>query len=214
MRISDLSRRTGVPVATIKFYLRDRLLPPGKPIGRNQAEYGEAHLRRLRLIRAFTNIAHLDLSTVRELLTSIEDERIPIGGLYDVVNRAMLPDEPALPETEGVAQAHADVDAFLASLGWHLPPDAAGRKQLADVLAALQRLECECGVEYFTPYAAAAERLTLLELDLLPNGGSDAADRAPAVVRAVLLEAAFTAIRRLAQEHLVAQRFGKGPERG
>src|SRR6266540_3706180 len=38
MRISDLGRKSGVPIATIKFYLRERLLPQGKPTGRNQAE--------------------------------------------------------------------------------------------------------------------------------------------------------------------------------
>ena len=48
MRISDLSRQSGVPVATIKFYLREQLLPPGEPTGRNQAVYLDRHLRRSR----------------------------------------------------------------------------------------------------------------------------------------------------------------------
>lgn len=29
MRIGELSRRTGVPVPTIKYYVREGLLPPG-----------------------------------------------------------------------------------------------------------------------------------------------------------------------------------------
>src|SRR5256886_17599843 len=46
VRISDLSRQTGVPTATIKFYLREHLLPPGAMTARNQADYGSEHLRR------------------------------------------------------------------------------------------------------------------------------------------------------------------------
>jgi DNA-binding transcriptional MerR regulator len=208
MRISDLSRRTGVPVATIKFYLRERLLPPGTPTGRNQAEYGETHVRRLRLIRAFTGIGQLDLTTVRELLGAIEADHLSLPDLYDVVTQAISPAEPATGESGGVRRARADVDDFVGELGWQVDPAAAGRDRLAHVLATLQHLGCGCGVEFFKPYAAAAERLAVRELDLLPPDGKDA-DRAAAVVRTILLEVAFSALRRMAQEHHVALRFSR-----
>jgi DNA-binding transcriptional MerR regulator len=51
MRMAELSRASGIPVATIKFYLREQLLPAGERTGPNQSRYGEEHLRRLRLIR-------------------------------------------------------------------------------------------------------------------------------------------------------------------
>src|SRR4051812_64013 len=207
MRISDLSRQTGVPVATIKFYLRERLLPPGTPTGRNQALYGEAHLRRLRLIRAFTNIGQLDLSSVRELLTAIENERMPVRDLYETVDRAAHPAEPEANEADGIADARTDIDAFVEKLGWAVEPDAPSRQRLARVLAALKRLGCECGVEYFTPYAEAADQLAAQELDLLADDGV-VSDRAAAVVRTVLLDVAQAALRRMAQEHHLAQRFG------
>src|SRR6059058_1127651 len=98
MRISDLSRKSGVPVATIKFYLRQKLLPPGTPTGRNQAVYDDRHLRQLLLIRAFTNIAQLDLSSVRELLDAISDEQLSLPGLYQVTERALFTEPPAMPE--------------------------------------------------------------------------------------------------------------------
>jgi DNA-binding transcriptional MerR regulator len=44
MRISELSARSGISVPTIKFYLREGLLPPGSPRAVNQADYGEPHL--------------------------------------------------------------------------------------------------------------------------------------------------------------------------
>ena len=52
MRISELSSRTGIPVATIKFYLRENLLHPGVRTAATQAQYDESHEARLRLIRA------------------------------------------------------------------------------------------------------------------------------------------------------------------
>lgn len=39
MRISELSDVTGVSVATIKYYLREELVPPGERTAPNQADY-------------------------------------------------------------------------------------------------------------------------------------------------------------------------------
>ncbi|GAA4690342.1 MerR family transcriptional regulator [Phytohabitans rumicis] len=209
MRISVLSRQTGVPVATIKFYLREGLLPRGTPISRNQAEYGDLHLHRLRLIRAFTNVAQLDLSTVRELLAAIEDERVPLRDLYEVVNTALYPEHNAADDPDGVDGVRTDVDEFLQQLGWQVDPKGAGR--LAHVVATLRHLGCECDMDFFGSYADAAERLAIQELDLLKPEGT-VADRAAAVVRTVLLDVALATMRRMAQEHLVAQRFGEPSE--
>lgn len=43
MKISELSRRTGVPVASIKYFLRQGLLPAGRATAATLAEYGEEH---------------------------------------------------------------------------------------------------------------------------------------------------------------------------
>ncbi|WP_422774947.1 hypothetical protein ACN28C_31170 [Plantactinospora sp. WMMC1484] len=80
----------------------------------------------------------------------------------------------------------------------------AGR--LAHVVVTLRHLGCDCDMEFFSPYAAAAERLVLQELDLLPSKGASA-DRAAAVIRMVLLDAALATVRRMAQEHFAAERF-------
>jgi DNA-binding transcriptional MerR regulator len=209
MRISALSRQTGVPVATIKFYVREGLLPRGAPISRNQAEYDERHMHRLRLIRAFTNVAQLDLSTVRELLAAIEDERVPLRDLYEVVNTALYPGQSVADDADGVDGVRSDVHGFLQDLGWQVDPKGAGR--LAHVVATLRHLGCECDMKFFGPYADAAERLAVQELDLLRPDGT-AADRAAAVVRTVLLDVALATMRRMAQEHLVAQRYGEPSE--
>ncbi|MFO7965617.1 MAG: MerR family transcriptional regulator [Desulfobacterales bacterium] len=49
--ISGLSERSGVPVSTIKFYIREKLLPPGVKANRTTVYYGREHINRLRLIK-------------------------------------------------------------------------------------------------------------------------------------------------------------------
>jgi DNA-binding transcriptional MerR regulator len=204
MRISDLSRQSGVPVGTIKFYLRERLLPSGTPTARNQAEYGEEHLRRLRFIRALTGIAQMDLSSVRDLLLGIEYERLPLRDLYEVVNRATVAESPPMADAEALERARASVDKFIDELGWRVQPDAPGREAFAQVVVTLKGLGCEQDIDFFAPFAAAAQQLVLLELDLLPADGARV-DRGAAVVRTVLFGVALSAMRRLAQEHYLTQ---------
>ncbi|MEV8513843.1 MerR family transcriptional regulator [Dactylosporangium sp. NPDC051484] len=207
MRISDLSRQGGLSVATIKFYLREGLLPPGTPTARNQTRYDETHVRRLALIRAFTQIGGLELTLVRALLSAIDNQRLPLPDLYELVDRTLSPQERSANGDGDVALARSDVDAFLDERHWKVKPDAPGRDRLALVLSTLRRLGCECDIGFFTEYAEAAERMAVQELDLLRCDG-EADDRAAAVVRTVLLEAAMSAIRRMAQEHHVVTRFG------
>ncbi|MGE5828807.1 MAG: MerR family transcriptional regulator [Micromonosporaceae bacterium] len=205
MRISDLSKQSGVPVGTIKFYLRERLLPPGTPTARNQADYGEEHVRRLRFIRALTGIGQMDLSSVRDLLLVIEYERVPLRDLYEVVNRAIFPESPPAADAEALDRARTGVDKFIDELGWRVEPDAPGRDAFAQVVATLQGLGCQHDIDFFAPFAAAAQQLVLVELNLLEGDGATV-DRGAAVVRTVLFAVAFGAMRRLAQEHYLTQR--------
>lgn len=78
MRIGELSRASGVPVPTIKFYLREGLLPAGELTSPNQARYGEAHLRRLHLIRALTDVGGLPLASVGKVVEAVEDHERPV----------------------------------------------------------------------------------------------------------------------------------------
>src|SRR5829696_1255640 len=51
MRISALADAAGLPVATVKFYLREGLLHSGVATSATQASYDESHLRRLAHVR-------------------------------------------------------------------------------------------------------------------------------------------------------------------
>src|SRR6478752_3439492 len=61
MQLKELSERTGVSPASIKFYLREGLLPAGRPVHATRAEYSDQHVSRLELDGAST--AQGDLRT-------------------------------------------------------------------------------------------------------------------------------------------------------
>ena len=71
MRIAELSRDSGVPVPTIKYYVREGLLQPGELTSPNQAQYDDSHLRRLKLIRALAEVGGLSIATIRDLLAAV-----------------------------------------------------------------------------------------------------------------------------------------------
>ena len=117
MRISELARQSGLPVATIKFYLREGLLPPGAPISRTQAEYDDAHLERLRLIKALRDIADLSVATVGTVLAAVDDEEVPLLDLLGVTQTAVAVSKvPASASQAGVELAARLLD----DLGWTL----------------------------------------------------------------------------------------------
>ena len=71
MRISQLSGESGVPVATIKFYLREHLLHDGLLTSATQARYDESHLTRLRLIKALMGPGGLTVAATRRVLQAM-----------------------------------------------------------------------------------------------------------------------------------------------
>jgi DNA-binding transcriptional MerR regulator len=207
VRISELSRASGVPVPTIKYYLREGLLPPGSPTAPNQADYGDAHLHRLRLVRALMEVGGLGVAAVRAVLDAIADDRLPTGAVVGLAHRALGPPPDAGPVDEEVARARAEVDHFLDELGWRVSRDAPARRALADALVALWRLGRDATAEVFRPYAMAADELAADELASVPTGRPRAETVERVVVGTVVYEAALSALRRLAQAHHAATRF-------
>ena len=77
MKIAELSSRSGTSVPSIKFYLREGLLPAGESTGRNQAEYSDEHLHRLRLIRALMDVGGLSVAAARDVIAAVDTPDLP-----------------------------------------------------------------------------------------------------------------------------------------
>ena len=85
MRISELSSRTGIPVATIKFYLRENLLHQGVRTAATQAQYDESHEARLRLIRALLGPGGLSIAAAHRVIQAVEE---PPDSVHDLLGVA------------------------------------------------------------------------------------------------------------------------------
>jgi DNA-binding transcriptional MerR regulator len=85
MRISELSSKTGMPVATIKFYLRERLLHEGVRTAATQAQYDESHVARVRLIRALLGPGGLSIAAAHRVIHAIEE---PPESLHELLSIA------------------------------------------------------------------------------------------------------------------------------
>ncbi|MEY9872086.1 DNA-binding transcriptional MerR regulator [Streptacidiphilus sp. MAP12-33] len=214
MRISELSRRSGVSVPTIKYYIREELLPGGRLTSPNQADYDEQHLRRLRLIRALIGVRGLSVDATRQVLSALAEQQssqhIVLGLALGVIpaagpDRAAAEREPT--EHEPTKQDGA-VDALMRELGWRVYDGSPARAVLADTLASLQEFGVALDWTGLLPYARLAEQTARLDLDAL-EGAPDPLEMAErAVVLTALLEPALLALRRLAQEDESARRHG------
>ena len=112
MRISELASQTGVPIATIKFYLREKLLQEGIRTSATQAQYDESHVARLRLIRALLGPAGLSVAAAQQVILAIEE---PPESLYELLGIAAA--AVAGPNVDDALQA-------LEEAGFELPEGA------------------------------------------------------------------------------------------
>ncbi|MDQ3932959.1 MAG: MerR family transcriptional regulator [Actinomycetota bacterium] len=210
MRISELSRTSGLPVPTIKFYLREGLLPPGDATAPRQADYSEVHTRRLRLIRTLTEIGGIALRDVRTVIEALEDESLSTHELVGVAHKVLGPGPGPGDQDPDVVEARAEVDRFVAELGWQVSEEAPARRALARALGSLRRLGREVDVQAFEPYARVAEEVAAWEVATLSVRRSRAEAVQEVVVGTVVFEAALVALRRLAQAHHSAKRCAGG----
>jgi len=206
MRISELSRQSGIPIPTIKFYLREGVLPGGKPTAPNQATYGEAHLRRLRLIRVLVEVGGLSLSAVRRVVDALGDDELPLTDVLGVAHRAL--EKPVPSADPDLAAARLEVDAWIEARGWHVTVDAPARDALASTLVALRGLGWQVGPRVFDRYAGHIDEIARTELAYVAGMDSREAAVEATVIGTVVFERAMVALRRLAQEHHSRQLLG------
>jgi DNA-binding transcriptional MerR regulator len=206
MWIAELSRRTDVPVATIKYYLREGLLAPGESVGATRSRYDEAHVRRLRLIRALVESGGLPLARVHAVLAEVDDESRELHEVLGAAHSALIPDNlTATPESR------KRVDALVTEQGWRVYSESPDRTLLANALDALEKVGYHLEDDLLETYAAAVTAIAGAEVGHLPSG-----DRQSTVENTVLVTAlgspVLLALRRLAQQNASATRFGNPHE--
>jgi DNA-binding transcriptional MerR regulator len=208
VRIAELSRSSGVSIATIKYYLREELLPPGEATAPNQADYSDSHLHRLRLIRTLADVGRLPISSIRAVIAAIDEQKLSLHDTLGVAVDALPPLRPQTIPEHDLQLALSDVDEYLERLRWTGSDSSPARYALAQALVSLRRLGRDCGPEVFDLYAHHANQLAIREIASLPAEGDRDRTVEEAVIGTVVFEAALTALRRLAEAHHSAIRFG------
>ncbi|ALE75167.1 MULTISPECIES: MerR family transcriptional regulator [unclassified Pseudonocardia] len=210
MRVSELSRSSGVPVATIKYYLREGLLHRGEPTSPNQARYDDTHLSRLRLVRALVEVGGLPIAVVKDVLVAVDD---PDTGLHQMLGRTVYAVTGTGPDDDGGPWAeHADSDlrAVAAHAGWTLSEQAPALAGARSVLARMHELGHAPGTRTLQLWAEAADLAAAGDLEAVAHSGSREEVAETALVGTVLGDALLAALRRIAQENHSRRQYPSG----
>lgn len=203
MRIRELSERTGMSVATIKYYIREGLLPPGDRISRTQADYDQSHVARLELIRALREGAGLSIATLSRVFKAMAAAREDLRHEYLGIAVASLtpPIEVSEEEEDHYTAAANQVDALLDYLGWDTDPTSPAARQLAWALMHIHRYlpGLVDSPTDLLPYAEAVRSLAGYEIpDSYDPTGDPESALSLAVLGTALFEPVLLGLRKLA----------------
>jgi DNA-binding transcriptional MerR regulator len=97
LKISELAERAEVPVATVRHYLREGLLPEPVKTSRNMAYYPPEFADRIRLIKQLQEQRFMPLRVIKELLDSANGDLERLTAFAErgeaLLERALGPDE-------------------------------------------------------------------------------------------------------------------------
>ena len=205
MRVSELSERTGVSIPTLKYYLREGLLPAGDAQGATRASYDESHVERVRLIRTLVEVGRLSIERVGEVVAALDDppdtRHELLGTAHAVLAPAAQGSEPGEPSAAALAQ--------VARLGLPRCEHSAASTQLAWALTSAEKAGWPLSDAAVDAWFAAMMRIA--ESDVVPELAEMSAGDALryVVVGNVLTDPVLIALRRTAQEIVSSQRLDR-----
>lgn len=220
MRLAELSAKTGAPVATLKYYLREGLLHPGRALSRTSADYDEGHVERVRLVRALSEVGGLPLARIRRVLDVITDPGTDRLHVLEAAQRTLA--RGAGADTDDGPQGAQDRDAlpvdagrervlaWIQRHGWLVDPQDPFVDELARAWEACDHAALGLDEERMDRYADHVEGIAAVDVDSVPADPVRAVRHV--VLGTVLLDPVLVALRRLAQQH-VSRRAGGGTER-
>ncbi|OFI40008.1 transcriptional regulator [Arthrobacter sp. SW1] len=160
MQLKELSARSGVSAASIKYYLREGLLQPGETVTATRADYGDGHLRRLELIQALRQIVGLGIGQIRTIL-SLADGGAPRLDVLATVQRVVLGLDN--PGTARGSSAPGPGDAVVRLRRWPDAPSDA-RNALNAHLELMQKLSVPVSPATLDVYSQAMDTVAALDI--------------------------------------------------
>jgi DNA-binding transcriptional MerR regulator len=195
MRISALAARSGVPLSAIKYYQREGMLPPGTHTAPNQVDYGDIHLRRLRLIRALVDTGGLSITKAKTVLQAIDADPPDLAETFSAAQLALA--GAAQPSS---ATALRRIRALVTGLGWRVRETNPGFALAAGAVDGFAAIDYELTPEELGAYAAAAAQIARVDLGALATRSDPELIMELMVVGTVMGDALAAGLRLLAQE--------------
>lgn len=202
MRISALAAEAGLPVATVKFYLREGLLQPGTATSATQAIYDDGHVKRLRLVRALTGPVGLSVQQARIVLQLVDE---PGDDLYATLGHAVGALPPLGADPGDASDPFPRARAALEALGQVYDPEFAAVAQLERALAAADDAGMPITPERLAQYGRTVAELAAYDLERMPADPHSAVEYT--VLGTALYEPVLLALRRLAHQDAAVRRL-------
>lgn len=203
MLMSELASRTHVSVPTIKFYLREGVLMPGRAVSSTRAHYDELHVRRIALIRALSALG-LSISQIRSVVELINHPGRSLFATLGAATAALS--RPTQPASEG---DFARARAALAALDFEVPGDLPAVAQLGRALADAEAAGVPMTEDRLRAYAPHISAIAAYDIEQMPLEPPTAAIEY-AVLGTIFYEPILAALRRIAHADLTAQRLAEG----
>jgi DNA-binding transcriptional MerR regulator len=208
--VSELAERAEVPLATVKYYLREGLLTAGEHTGPRRAEYDESHLRRLRVLRLLREVGEVPVSSLRLIVDALDDEDLPVHDAMTLIADVII----AGPEPGATDPAAlAIVDEVLVVMGWDgVRAESVDRLRLAALVSMLNAPgPLGADTEILTLYAGIADHLARTEISLVDHTVERSRLLEDMVAGSVVYGKIFELLRQLGHEHHHARATGAAP---
>ena len=207
MRLGELSEATGTTPASIKFYLREGLLQPGRSINPTRSSYGDDHVRRLGLIQCLRTVVGLGLEDIRRIIDAAEgadaspSQRLALLGTVQSVVLG-LDDVDAPQSAEGRALIHA--------MGWPDAPSEA-RTAVDRHLDVMRELGVAAEADVLEAYGRAADAIASAQLEVTDGSRTIEEMILTAAVGIHMHNQLILKVVALAQASRSIRRYGAGP---
>ncbi len=196
MRISELAAQSGVPLPTLKYYLREGLLMPGHAQSRTRADYGPEHLERVRLVRALVEHGGIGISGAHRIIEALDSPPPSRHELLGIAHGAL----PGAVVEDDAPDPDPSVAAFVERLGWHVEDCAPAIHRLSEAVVRARAAGIDLPDADLERYAASMRAVAGVDLEVAGRAATAADAMHTVVVGTVLVDPVLLALRRLAQE--------------
>lgn len=199
MRMAELSKTSGVSIPTIKYYLREGLLPAGEHTKTNQANYSDHHLMRLKLIGVMSGVARLSLAEIKVVLNELDGP----GSVLDsmAVMQSALVGRPTHEARTHSEESQRILDQIIEDRGWQVNRETGAYPAAVNAIANLHTTDLNWTGETLGEYAKHAEVIGGLDVGSLDLEGPSETLLVQMIEGTLLRRQLLDALTLLAQQH-------------